>query len=98
TGHRVATVQSHPAELADVAEADLAPVRQLEHEPDIRIERGVRGHGGQLFRHLEVDGERGLTRQVDDQLLATPAHRLDAPSSDGLGERLWRTREAGSRP
>ena len=38
-GHRVAPVQPDPPELADVAEAQLAAVGQLEDEPDVRVLR-----------------------------------------------------------
>ena len=62
TGDRVAPVQPDLAELADVPEAQLTAVRQLQDEPDVRVLGRVGGHDEQLAGHLEVDRQRGVAR------------------------------------
>ena len=86
------------AELADVAEAQLAAVRELQDEPDVRIVGRVGRDHEQLAGHLEVDRERGVARQLDDELLGAPADRQDGPSGDAVGERDRVVRAQRARP
>ena len=76
----VREVQPDPAELADVAEPELAAVVERQHEPQVRILPCVAGHDEQLAGHLEVDREERAAGQVDDELLAAPPDRLDPPA------------------
>ena len=94
----VAPVQPDPAELADVAEADLAAIGQLEDEPDVRILRRLGRDHEQLAGHLEVDGQRRLTRQLDHDQLRAPPDALDPPSGDRGIEGLGRVRAQCPRP
>ena len=91
-GHRIAPVQADPAELADVAEADLAAVGELEDEPDVRVHRRLGRDDEQLAGHLEVDGQRGVAGQVHDDGFARRPTPSTRPTGDGLGERLRRVR------
>ena len=81
-GDRIAPVQPDLAELADVAEADLATVGQLEDEPDVRVLGRVGRHDEQLAGHLEVDRQRGVAGQLDDDELRPPPDGLDPPAGD----------------
>src|SRR5207247_7990409 len=55
----VTTIQPDPTELPDVAEAQLAAVVELEHEPDVGILARRRRNDEELARHLEVDRQGG---------------------------------------
>ena len=83
----VGEVQPDAAELADVAEPDLASVVQGDGEPLVRVDRHGRRHDEHLAGHLEVDREERAAGEVDDDLLAAPPDRLDPPPHDALDER-----------
>ena len=78
----IAAVQPDLAELADVPEMDLAAVGELEHQPNV----GILGRAGrdheQLAGHLQVDRQRGVARQLHDELLGAPAHGQDLAAGD----------------
>ena len=97
-GHRVAAVEADLPELADVAEADLAAVGQLEDQPHVRVLGRLGRDDEQLAGHLQVDRQGRVAGQVDDDLLGAPPDGLDPSPGDGLGERLGRVRPQGPRP
>ncbi len=84
---RVPRPEPYPAELADVAEAELAAVVQREAQVDVPVGRGAGRHHEELAGHLEVDRQRGTARQVHDDQLRAPADRVDAAPGHGAGER-----------
>ena len=77
-GHRVAAVQPDLAELADVAEAQLAAVGELQDEPDVRVLGRVGRDDEQLAGHLQVDGQRRVARRARRRA-AWPADRRPGP-------------------
>ena len=93
-GDRVAAVQPDLPELADVAEAQLAAVLELEDEPDVRVLRRLGRDHEQLAGHLEMDGQRGIPGQLDDELLRPPSDRLHSTPRHGIreGDRVVRLR------
>ena len=84
--HRVAPVQSDLPELADVAEADLPPVGQLQDEPYVRILGRRGGYDEQLPGHLEVDRQGGPAGQLDHDELRPSPDRIDTPTRERIGE------------
>ena len=95
---RIAPIQPDPPEFADVAKADLAPVGQLQDKPDVWILRGLGRDDEELPGHLQMDRQRGVTGQLDDDLLGPPPDRLDLPAGDGLRKGLGRMRPQCPRP
>ena len=97
-GHRVASVEPDLPELADVTEAQLATVGELEDQSDVRVLGRVGRDDEQLAGHLQMDGQRRVTRQVDDDLLGAPPDGLD-PSVPRWPRRTPRAcASAGSAP
>ena len=76
----VRRVQPDPPELAHVAEADLAAVVEHEGHALVRVDRHARRHDEQLAGHLEVDRQEGAAVEIDQDVLAAPAHALDPPA------------------
>ena len=97
-GHRVAAVEPDLPELADVAEAHLAAVGQLEDEPHVRVHGCLGRDDEQLAGHLEVDGQGGIAGQVDDDLLGAPPDGLDPSPGDGLARTPRACGSGGSVP
>ncbi len=84
---RVAGVEPDPTELADVAEAELATVGQLEDEPDVGVIGRSGRHDEELPGHLQVDRQGRLARQLDDDELGPPVDGLDPAADDARRER-----------
>ena len=97
-GVRIAAVQADLPELADVAKPDFPPVGKTEDKADVRVDRLLGWHHEQLPGHLEMNGQGGVSRQLDDDQLGAPSHRLHAPAGDRRGEGLRGMRPQGARP
>ncbi len=89
TGDRIDRIDADPAELANVAEPQLATIIEREDGPHVLIGPGRGGNHEQLPGHLQVDRHDRAARQADHELLAATADRLDASARYGGTDRLW---------
>ena len=89
--------QVDAAELARVAETQFAAIVQFEHRVGVAVGWRVGRDDGQMARHLEMDDERLVVAEGEDQVFAAPFDGLDVAAGDPPVKFIRRCDGAASR-